>query len=460
MRRMSMLRACCRLAPWLLALPLCAQWQAPPTAELQALLDQWVARQGSSGLVLGVLERGAPRFVAAGHRAAADSPAPDADTVFEIGSISKVFTTSLLAEMVGRDEVALADPVQQLLPAGTRVPARGGKAITLLDLATASSGLPRLPDLQPKNPHDPYADFGPPQLYAWLGAHELRRDPGAQYEYSNLGMGLLGHALALKLGLGYEQAVQQRVLLPLGLRDTSIALTDDQRKRLAAPHDADLEPSDIWTFDALAGAGAWRSTPRDMVKWLAACLQPPPGRLGDALRLTFVPRQATTMPGMSIGLGWHMFVGGEHAIVWHNGETGGYHSFCGFDAATGANVVVLSNSSRSIDDLGRHLLDPKFELRPLPEPRATVAVPAAVLARYAGRYVFTPEFAIEVTAAGDRLFVQATGQPRVRAHAASPTRFFLKVVAAELEFALDEQGRATALTLFQDGREQRGKRMP
>src|SRR5262249_39710443 len=155
---------------------------------------------GSSGVVLGLLDHGTERFLAAGRCAGPDSPAPGADTEFEIGSISKVFTTTLLAEMVGRGGVALDGPGQKLLPKGVRAPARGDKQITLFALATASSGLPRLPDLKPAHPNDPYADFRPADLYAWLGKHELRRDPGAKYEYSNLGMGLLGHALALRLG--------------------------------------------------------------------------------------------------------------------------------------------------------------------------------------------------------------------------------------------------------------------
>jgi D-alanyl-D-alanine-carboxypeptidase/D-alanyl-D-alanine-endopeptidase len=451
-----------RLAPLVLTLPLAAQWTPPKTEDLQHLLDDWVAHRGSSGIVVGLLDHGTPRFLAAGRSAGPDSPAPDADTEFEIGSISKVFTTTLLAEMVGRGEVALDDPVQKLLPKDVRVPARGDRQITLLDLATASSGLPRLPEMKPKNASDPYADFGAAELYAWLGKYELERDPGAKYEYSNLGMGLLGHALALRLGKGYEACVRERVLAPLGLADTAIELSAAQRARLAAPHDQDLEPSSNWTFDALAGAGAWRSTARDMLKWLAACMSPPQGKLGDAMRSTFAVRRPTTMKGMSIGLGWHVAVHGEQHTVWHNGGTGGYHSFCGFDPASGANVVVLSNSAKDIDDLGRHVLDPSFQPKlpaaTKPKPKAEVAVPAAVLARYAGTYEFAPGFAIEITADGDKLFAQATGQQKVRVFASSPTRFFFRVVDAELDFATDAEGKATAVTLLQDGTEQVGKR--
>lgn len=448
------------LLPLLTAVPLAGQWQALPSDSLRAILTTRVERGGSTGIVLGVQEPGGPRVVAVGRRGGPGSAPLDGLTVLEIGSVSKVFTTLLLAEMVGRGEVALEDPVQRYLPASVKVPERNGRVITLLDLATATSGLPRLPALQPTDPTNPYLDYRAEQLYAFLNGYTLPRDPGASYEYSNLGMGLLGHALERRAGKPYEALVTERLLEPLGMRDTRITLTAPLAARLAQGHDVSLEPVRTWEFDVLAGAGAWRSTVNDMLRFMAACVSPPAGRVGDAIRLAIEPKRPAVPPNLSIGLGWHVLQRNGKRIVWHNGQTGGYHSFVGFDPASGANVVVLSASAGDIDDIGLHVLDGSVQLRHPAPARPEVAVPEATLRKYVGRYELAPTFVVEVTAEGEKLFVQATNQPRFRVYPASATRFFLKVVEAEVEFLTDSAGTATALVLHQGGRSTPGARLP
>jgi D-alanyl-D-alanine-carboxypeptidase/D-alanyl-D-alanine-endopeptidase len=341
------------------AAPLAAQWTAPPGDSVARVLDERVARGGAVGLVVGVVENGRPRVVAAGRRGGEGSPAPDGRTVFEIGSVSKVFTTTLLAEMVARGEVALDDPVRSFLPDSVRVPSRGGREITLLDLATATSGLPRLPgNLDPASLADPYARYEARDLYAFLAGYILPRDPGAAYEYSNLGMGLLGHVLALRAGKPYEELVAERILLPLGMRDTRVVPTPSMRERLAAGHRADLAPVGGWSFAVLAGAGGWHSTGDDMLRFVAAQLAPPPGPLGRALALAREPRRPTTSPEFRIGLGWHVMERSGRSLALHDGQTAGYSAFLALDPASGANVVVLSNASIPVVDVGLRLLAP------------------------------------------------------------------------------------------------------
>ena len=166
-----------------------------------------------------------------------ESVALGGNTVFEIGSITKTFSTALLADMVARGEVKLDDPVAKYLPSTVKVPGRGRKQITLYDLATHASELPRLPaNLHPADMSNPYADYTVDQMYQSVSAYELERDIGAEYEYSNLGSGLLGHALARRLGKTWEEAVTERILEPLGMTDTRITLTADMRRRLAIGH--------------------------------------------------------------------------------------------------------------------------------------------------------------------------------------------------------------------------------
>src|SRR4029453_3090616 len=138
------------------------------------------------------------------------------------------------------------------------------------DLATHTSGLPRLPSpFTPKNPANPYADYSVEDLYRFLSSHELRRDIGSQYEYSNLGGGLLGHVLARRAGMDYEALVRARITGPLGMNDTRIVLTPEMRGRLAAGHNAALKPVPNWDLPTLAGAGALRSTVNDLLKFAA-----------------------------------------------------------------------------------------------------------------------------------------------------------------------------------------------
>jgi serine-type D-Ala-D-Ala carboxypeptidase/endopeptidase len=431
--------------------------------EIRALLGPRIGDHPGLGIVVGVIDATGRRTIVSAGTAGERSTRPlDGRTVFEIGSVSKVFTAALLAEMVGRREVALTDPVSRLLPPSVRVPARDGREITLETLAAHTSGLPRLPtNLKPANPENPYADYSVEQLYQFLAGYELTRPIGETYEYSNLGVGLLGHALALKLGKSYEAAVTERVLAPLGMKDTRIALTPDMQSRIAQGHGAGGYPVPLWDLPTLAGAGAIRSTVDDMLTLVAANL----GSKGQAplpfLAATHAARHDTVKPQGQVGLAWHIRSGKDVVIVWHNGGTGGFHSFVGFDERRRTGVVVLYNSAASIDDLGFHLLDRQFALAPgtpPTRPRAEVKVGADVLDKLVGEYVIGGSVVIAVTRDGGGLFVQLTGQPRFPVFAESPTRFFLKVVDAQITFVTDPAGTGTELILHQNGRDQRATR--
>ncbi len=428
------------------------QWQAPAADSVERLIRARVEARGGGILVGAVLGQGEPRIVSAGlpGGSAADS------AIFEIGSISKVFTTTLLAEMAVRGELGLDDPIRKYLPDSVRAPAWEGREISLRDLATATSGLPRLPtNFDPADPADPYADYTVADLYAFLSGYALTRAPGAAYEYSNLGMGLLGHLLERSAGKPYEALVTERILAPLGMRDTWLTVPPGARARFAQGHDGDLTPVPAWTFDVIAPAGGWRSTAADMVRFAAAAARPPAGPLGEALRLAMAPERPTGSPNLSVGLGWHVRQPDGRRIVWHNGQTAGAHSFLGVLGGEGA-VLLLGNVGASDDDLGFHLLDPGHALR---APRIPLQVDGATLEQYVGRYLLSPAFAIDVTREGDRLFAQATGQPRVRLYAASERRFFLRVVEAEIEFDRDGAGAVTGLVLHQAGRAMPGRRV-
>ena len=204
--------------------------------------------------MVGVIDPKGRWIVAYGSLNEGDARPLNGDTIFEIGSATKVFTSLLLADMVQRGEVSLDDPVAKYLPPSVKMPERNGRSITLVDLATHTSGLPRLPsNLAPKDPGNPYADYSVEQLYEFLSSYQLTRDIGSKYEYSNLGGGLLGYVLARRAGKSYEDLVESRICAPLGMSNTRITLTPEMKARLAAGHNAALDKVENWDLPTLAG---------------------------------------------------------------------------------------------------------------------------------------------------------------------------------------------------------------
>ncbi|MEO8909634.1 MAG: serine hydrolase [Gemmatimonadaceae bacterium] len=453
---MSFIRLVCLvpvLTTALFVVPVRAQVPIASDSAVRAILEGRVASKQAVGIVAGTLDHGRTGVFTAGTSGAA-GVALDGNTVFEIGSITKVFTASLLADMVSRGEVRLDDPVAKYLPKSVRVPTRNGKQITLLDLATQSSGLPRMPDnFRPKDENNPYADYSVDQMYAFLSGYQLPRDIGSQYEYSNLGVGLLGHALSLRAGKSYEDLLTERILRPLGLNDTRIVLNPSMKARLAPGHSPSGAIVENWDLPTLAGAGALRSTANDLLKFLAANLDSTSSPLGRILATTHVARRDVDAVRMRIGLNWHVLNTSERLIVWHNGGTGGYRSYIGFDTTGKRAVVVLSNQSASVDDIGFHLLDARSPLAPpsSTKVRAEITVNPAILESYVGVYQLAPSFVIAITHEGSSLYGQATGQPRFQLFAESPTEFFLKVADAQITFEKDASGKVTRLILHQNG---------
>lgn len=335
--------------------PLAAQRHFPSDDAIREMARQAGTLKGKVGIVVGLLEAdGSRRVVSVG-----DAPY-DGRTLFEIGSITKVFTGILLAEMAERGEVRVDQPVVELLPPGVQVPSRSGRQIRLVDLSTHSSGLTRMPDnFSPGDPANPYKDYTTTQLYDFLRRHQLRRDIGAESEYSNVGVGLLGHALAHRAGTSYESLVTARILAPLGLTSTKIVLSSSDVARLAPGHNADGEPVPNWDLpEAFAGAGALRSSADDMLTFLAANLNPPAGStLGAAIRKSQTAHY-TGVDGRTSGLGWgRSLLRRERNILTHAGGTGGYLTFVAVDPERRLAVVVLSNQAPNVARLGLHLLD-------------------------------------------------------------------------------------------------------
>ena len=356
----------------LVSAPASAQVPFPPDSTVQVLLQELVHSHGVKGVVVGLLdENGARRVIAHGDPGPGALPL-DGESVFEIGSMTKVFTGILLADMVRRGVVELADPLAELLPPDVPVPSRGGKHITLLDLTTHFSGLPMMPtNLAPADPQNPFGDYTVGEMYEFLRGYELRRDPGDAFEYSNIGVALLGHALALRAGAAtYEALVSDRILQPLEMTRTAVTFTPWMEDHLVRGHDRAGNPVANWDMVATAGMGGLRSTMNDMLTFAAANLSSEDTNLIWAMRESHRGLRQTgdgvVYPGIPIafnagrvGFNWFSSRPGERRITWTTGLSGGYSTFLGLDRAAGRAVVVLTNTGlNNIDYLGFHLLDP------------------------------------------------------------------------------------------------------
>lgn len=421
---------------------------------VQPLLDEGYV----VGLVVGVTVHGETQVLGYGGTNKGSGAVPNADTVYEIGSVSKAFTGSLLSDMVQAGEVQLDDPVQKYLPASAAMPTTDGQPITIEHLATHTSGLPRMPDnFAPADPANPYADYTPDKLYEFLRGHELRRAPG-KAEYSNLGMGLLGHALASRAGKSYEELLTERIASPLGMTDTTITLRDDQRERLAPGYDAALKPVKNWDIPTFAGAGGIRSTANDMLRYLTANLQNDDKPLTRALKSAHEKR-ADMDDGLAIGLGWH--IARDGATRWHNGMTGGYASWASIVAEKEVGVVVLSNTATmKVTEVGELITRVACgeHVEP-PQQRSTVSVKPEVLERYVGAYYILPWFSLTVTLEEGQLMVQASDQDKFPVFATSETEFFYKVVDARITFMANDVGKIDKLVLHQNGRDLKAFRL-
>jgi serine-type D-Ala-D-Ala carboxypeptidase/endopeptidase len=450
----------------------------PPVAlaELKSVLDRDMApvlQSGAlepstgGGVTIGVIQHGERHIFTYGTA--------KPDSVFEIGSITKTFTGLILAQMVQQGKVRFDEPVRELLPSGTVAKPTAGAEITLLDLSIQHSGLPRMPDnFHPAEPDNPYADYDSKLLYTFIAKQGVSLPANAPFGYSNLGVGLLGQALANRAELPYGALLHDQITGPLKMQDTGIALTPAMKARFIQGHDGEHKPAHAWDIDALAGAGGIRSTAADMLTYLEAQLHP--DRLpADALRGNFgktLPAaiadthtvRAEAGASMHIALNWFRI--DETGNYWHNGGTGGFSSYALFNPEKDFALIVLSNTSPNAenfsDKLGQHIAQRLTGLPAVPlvaEKHTEAAIDPKLLDGYVGRFQLAPDFILTFTKEDNKLFTQATGQPKFQVFPEDDKKFFFKVADAQLTFITDSQGHATSVILHQGGRDQEAKRI-
>lgn len=418
-----------------------AQW-FPDSADVQVMLRYLVEDRETPGIVLGWIDAdGTPRIASYGS-SGPDSPPLTTESVFEVGSITKVFTAVLLADAVSRGEVSLDDPVSKHL--GVRVPSRNGREITLLDIATHRSSLPRMADDMGSSPTNPYPQYSIQQLLDFISRHELSRDIGSQYEYSNIAVALLGEALARAAGKPYQELLRERVLEPLGMTSTGFSMDEFPRHRTQGHGPGGVMPYRGWT--ELPAMGALRTTAGDLLKFLAANLREPRTHLDSVMRMTWSEGRGPVSAGVEIGLLWNIRTFGDRQIVLHGGSTAGYDSQIAFEPARGTAVVRLANALPFDDDIEIDLLR-----RGRPLDIAEVDVSRDVLARYAGTYG-RGNGRMYVRLEDDGvLTMQASPNVRFRMYAESESSFIVKRTPWRFTFRFDANGNVTGIAADLEG---------
>lgn len=335
----------------------------------------------------------------------------DAGSAFEIGSVSKTLTATLLADLIERGEARLDDPLVDYLPEGTAVPEFEGAPILLRHIVTHTSGLPPLPpgglvsDMA-----DPYAKLTPQALLAALSDVTLDRAPGTRFEYSNYASMLLSYAVARRAGGEFDVLLRERVFTPLAMDGAHLS-EPPAGVRTAAGHTPNAQATGAWHFDpALAGVGGVRATLDDMVHYVQAHLGQRPSALDAALARTRQP--VDTASGQPMAMSWMLAPLEGRTVHAHEGGTGGFSSFVAFDTERKRGVVVLSDTALTsvggLGSLGLHLLDDRI---PLGAPRKAARAPADLLDALAGTWQLQGGPRMEVRRTGDALEVQVPGQP-------------------------------------------------
>ncbi len=428
--------------------------------DVDVLVQPYLDAELINAISIGVVHRGKSWTRHFGELSSEINKKPNGQTVYEIGSVSKVFTGILLAHAVKSERVELDQSIGTIMKKLQTANKKVGESIQLRHLSTHTSGLPRLPsNLRPADPTNPYADYDRKLLMEFMSQVQPKRKPGVAGEYSNFAAGLLGDLLAVEAGTSYEALLKKNLADPLELGDTCVTLTYDQIGRLAPPHNEGQQADKNWRFNALAGAGAIRSTTDDMLRFIEANLHPPENLLGEAIELAWKQHLPAKGKAFAMGLGWHIARDGQ--TRWHNGQTGGYHSAIFISRELDAGVVVLCNTATGeVDALAESIIQAlagmKVEPRTFPKKKS---IPAAEVARLAGRYQIVPQFILTIRADGEKLFVQATNQPENRVYPESATEWKLRGIEASLTFELPKKGKCTAVTLHQNGRDMRAPRM-
>jgi CubicO group peptidase (beta-lactamase class C family) len=323
---------------------------------MDKVVEAELKKNGLTGLTVGIYKEGRIHYKSYGTGNIAAPAVPDSNSIYELASTSKLFTTSVLQILCDKGVLHLDDKIATLLKDKVQLPPIAQQT-TLRHLATHTSGFPSLPDSflhKMTDPADPYKSLSMEDLYDYLKTCDGKKQDGT-FDYSNLGMGLLGQVMALKTGMSYEALVQQELLQPLGMHNTFVTIDSTNRHKIVQGYNEAGEPNPVWTDHVLTGAGSFLSDAVDMMQFIRANLEATAPLYASLLKTHQQQLKGET------GLGWILpatvdnFMGNK-SVLWHNGMAGGYSSYIGIDPVSKTGVIVLSNKAKDVTVLGSRLM--------------------------------------------------------------------------------------------------------
>jgi len=429
----------------------------PPDDEIRKILAERVGENEKAvGIVVGIIDPQGRRIISYGQRNAGGARPLDGDTVFEIASVTKVFTALLLADMVEKNEVALSDPASKYLTAvAIKLPERNGHLITLLDLATHTSGLPFMPANAPPFNDPAAAKYSTGDLKRYLASYQLTRDIGSDWDYSNIGYWILSEALSARAGKDIEDLIRSRVLAPLKMTDTDFELSPKMKSNLAPGHDSALQPapaaSTIPIYSIIPAGGGLYSTANDLLTFLSQCMGYEPSPLAPAMNVALGNRRPV-QPGNEQALGWNVYGNGDDQVIFRDGSSFGYASVMAYDPKARVGVVVLTNQVGDVGELARHLLRPDFPLaKPANTKHIEITLDPKFLDSYVGRYQAKGEGSFTLARENDFLTIESPadwGLPKLRIRPESHRDFFATELPLRVTFQTGSDGKVRSLTIY------------
>lgn len=417
---------------------ICFEVSAKIPEAVKTEIDLRIEHQLNPSIVIGIFENGKADFYVKGFQNKALNQAATTKTVYEIGSITKTFTCLLLAQLINDDKLKLNDPVQKFWPETFKLVDNDNQAITMMQLATHTSGMPRLPaNLNPFS-NDPYANYDLSQLVFAVNQLNINKS-GTNYAYSNFAFGLLGETLSLIENTTYNDLISIKILQPLYLKQTYMLL-DQVPKSLLAQGYSGKKAVDPWQFKALAGAGSIRSSIEDLLAYGIAHLNHSKNNLSTAMQLA--TNSHYQQGKLNVGLGWHINPDG---VIWHNGGTAGFRSIILIDPVQQKVVAAITNTSNNIEDIATHLMNPS---KPMVNHEFPTDIATEQLDQFTGTFNHpATNKNITIIKQKDQLFFTAHLQPRQVMTYINNDNFKLTTFKVKLEFLRGHNDEISALNL-------------
>ena len=421
--------------------------------KIEKLVQPYLKHNKINAVSVGVISNGQIWKKNYGTLDGKGTAAPNSQTLYEIGSISKVFTSLLLADAVVSGRLKLDDPISTIMKELAEKNPRLGNQITFMQLSHHTSGLPVMPtNIKPADSTNPFAGYNRRMLTNYLLDAKLKRKPGEGYEYSNLGVGLLGDLLSRQAGVSYETLLKQKLTAPLKMTDTAVTLSPQQLAHFAPAHNAALLVDKSWDFDSLAGCGAIRSNVDDMLLFAKASLNPPEGKLGKTIELAWKQHKPASGKNLAMGLGW--MIARDRTTRWHNGQTGGYQCMILINRPLKSATVLLCNTAGSganalAEQIFQTIVGMNVQPRSFEE---ELQIDPRLAKRLEGKYQLVPTVVMTIKVKNGRMMAQLSGQQFLAVIPKSETEWKYQAVDATLKFELPKTGDSPKVTLHQAGR--------